>query len=379
MSRLDWDGSVTVVDLFCGAGGISQGFSLVKGAEIVAGVDIDPIALMTHAANFPGLTLHLDLSSEAVDLAPVLRKRGLRRVDVVIGGPPCQGFSRLGKGFQRMRARAGLAKVDREDPRNGLYMGFLWGVLSLKPLVAVMENVPEIYDDVVEDAKAILCAAGYKVQSRVLDAADFGVAQRRRRFFLVAWRGVPEPGWPVPGRVRRTVAEAIGDLPRVPAGAYKEVLPWTFPEAPGPYLRRMRAALPGSERRLIRDHVCRAHAMDDVIAFRLMHQKDKYEAVPDFLRRYRIDIFRDKYHRLPWREPAWTVTAHLSKDGYKYIHPRQARTISVREAARLQSFPDRYRFAGGRTARYHQVGNAVPPLLAEALARKIVDAIRRGG
>lgn len=379
LKSIDWDDSVTVVDLFCGAGGMSQGFSQVEGVEVVAGIDVDAIALMTHAANFAGLALHVDLSDEPVELAGLLRKRGVKRVDVVVGGPPCQGFSRLGKGFQRMRARAGLAKVDREDPRNGLYLGFLSGVLSLKPLVAVMENVPEIYDEVVEDAKAILTSAGYTVDSRVLNAADFGVPQRRRRLFLVAWRRVPEPGWPAPRRSRRTVADAIGDLPRIVPGADKEVLPWGRPEYPGPYLRRMRAGLTGAERRLIRDHVCRAHALDDIISFGVMGRKDRYDVVPDFLRRYRIDIFRDKYHRLPWREPAWTVTAHLSKDGYKYIHPRQARTISVREAARLQGFPDRYRLAGARTSRYHQIGNAVPPPLAEALARTVVAAVRQGG
>jgi DNA (cytosine-5)-methyltransferase 1 len=107
-----------------------------------------------------------------------------------------------------------------------------------------------------------------------------------------------------------------------------------------------------------------------------MHEGDTYTMVPPRLRRYRSDIFADKYHRMVFDESAWTVTAHLAKDGYKYIHPSQHRTLSVREAARIQSFPDRFRFAGSRTDRYRQIGNAVPPLLAEAVARTVLPLVR---
>jgi DNA (cytosine-5)-methyltransferase 1 len=138
----------------------------------------------------------------------------------------------------------------------------------------------------------------------------------------------------------------------------------------------MRAGLRGLSRQIVTDHVTRAHRPEDVAAFAGMAEDDRYAAVPESMRRYRSDIFDDKYHRMVWDRPSWTVTAHLAKDGYNYIHPRQARTISVREAARIQSFPDRYRFAGSRTHRFAHIGNAVPPLLARAVGRAVVNLFR---
>ena len=129
------------------------------------------------------------------------------------------------------------------------------------------------------------------------------------------------------------------------------------------------------------DHITRAHREDDKIIFRLMSEGEYFVDVPESLRRYRSDIFRDKYRKLLWDEPSWTVTAHLKKDSYRYIHPdrEQARTISLREAARIQSFPDRWRFAGYRSNAFAQVGNAVPPLLARAIAGTIARQLRSKG
>ena len=126
---------------------------------------------------------------------------------------------------------------------------------------------------------------------------------------------------------------------------------------------------------LIRDHVTRAVRPDDAEIFALMEPGDTYLDVPEHLRRYRSDIFNDKYLRLSFDDLSRTITAHIAKDGYWYIHPREDRTLSIREAARIQTFPDRFRFAGHPSTRYHQIGNAVPPLLASAIATSLRSAL----
>jgi DNA (cytosine-5)-methyltransferase 1 len=182
-----------------------------------------------------------------------------------------------------------------------------------------------------------------------------------------------EVNWPLPQPRKFTVRDAIADLPEIAAGHIAEEAEWNRPKIVNAYLAEMRKGLTRDSKTKVRDHVTRAHREEDIRSFSFMGEGDKYSAVPVELRRYRDDIFTDKYHRMKWSHPAWTVTAHLSKDGYKYIHPQQNRTLSVREAARLQSFPDRFRLAGSRTSRWAQIGNAVPPKLAAALGATIRD------
>ena len=136
--------------------------------------------------------------------------------------------------------------------------------------------------------------------------------------------------------------------------------------------------LRGSEALLIRDHVTRSVRPDDAEIYKLMEPGDTYLDVPEHLRRYRSDIFSDKYLRLSFDDLSRTITAHIAKDGYWYIHPREDRTLSIREAARIQTFPDRFRFAGHPSSRYQQIGNAVPPLLASVIASSVRNAIADG-
>ena len=136
-----------------------------------------------------------------------------------------------------------------------------------------------------------------------------------------------------------------------------------------------RRGLRGTESLMIRDHVTRAVRPDDAEIFALMEPGDTYLDVPEHLRRYRSDIFNDKYLRLSFDDLSRTITAHIAKDGYWYIHPREDRTLSIREAARIQTFPDRFRFAGHPSTRYRQIGNAVPPLLASAIATSLRSAL----
>jgi DNA (cytosine-5)-methyltransferase 1 len=222
--------------------------------------------------------------------------------------------------------------------------------------------------------------AGYTVDYRSLDAADFGVPQHRKRVFFIGNRlGLPNP-FPKAqdhgSREKRHIPvwNAIGDLPILRAGGGSEEMEYnrhTFD-------RYQDWAREGSSRVL--NHVARPHKPRDLETFRQMRPGSKWKDLPKKYRDlygYRDDIFSDKFKRL-WKKkkPSWTITAHLSKDGYVYIHPTQSRTITVREAARLQSFPDRFVFKGSRTSQFRQVGNAVPPLMAEAVALGIKKVLK---
>lgn len=384
LSRLLSSRGPTALDLFSGAGGMSLGFAMA-GFRIVAGVDRDPWAVETHVHNLGGVGLVRTLTDKEEDVRAVLGEVGVPKVDVLIGGPPCQGFARVGRGKILSLVRSeNPERVDEwEDRRNELFKAYLAFVRVLRPKMLVMENVPDmsIYHDgqTVHRMISSLKRMGYEASPMILNAADYGVPQNRIRLFIVANRigrqMVPphrlHTGRPV------TLRQAIGDLPRIRPEESADVLrydgrPRTV------YARMMRGWLSESDRCLIYDHTVRRYAEDDQQAFRFMAEGQRYTDLPPHFRRYRSDIFDDKYHKLYWDRPSWTITAHIARDGYKYIHPdpEQVRTITVREAARIQSFPDWFRFAGFRTNRLTQIGNAVPPLLAQAIALMFREQLR---
>ncbi len=378
-TKFDWDSNVTIVDLFSGAGGLSFGLDSVPGMAVVAAFERNAWACETHSANMAAPVVSCDIATVG-SFRTALDGFGVQRVDVLAGGPPCQGFSKLGKGALRKMALSDGRRVDIEDERNWLFRHFIRAVRELRPQVVIMENVPELlrYESIVEEIRDVFWELGYAFDRRFLHAEKHGVPQRRRRLFMVANKHGCAVPWPDENRrvKERTLRDAIGDLPEVPPMQLEEELEWLRPGRTAPYLQEMRRGLRGAVAGLVRDHVTRFHGEKDVAAFRHMQEGDMYGAVPEELRRYRSDIFVDKFHRMMWERPAWTVTAHIAKDGYKYIHPEQHRTLSVREAARIQSFPDRFRFAGSRTHRFTQIGNAVPPKLATALGRTLLPLVR---
>jgi len=177
-----------------------------------------------------------------------------------------------------------------------------------------------------------------------------------------------------------TVADAIGDLPSVeggwrPEGGAIGFRNYTPPKKATTFVRRMRERLPASDQRRVYDHITRPVRDDDKQAFARMDSTTLYSDLPKRLKRYRDDIFDDKYKRLDAGLPSRSITAHIAKDGYWYIHPTQDRTLTVREAARLQTFPDHVRFAGPPSAAFRQIGNAVPPRLAERVGKRIIVAL----
>jgi len=365
---------LTAIDLFCGAGGLSLGLQ-ASGFTVLVGADNDALAVETHAANLMSLPYLGDLTHPE-DLLEHLSAWGIETVDLVAGGVPCQPFSSAGRAKIRSLVEARVRP--RDDPRAILWQSFVRVVEHLRPRAVLLENVPDLAG---WDEGAVLvgfCEAlrqiGYETDARILQAYEHGVPQHRSRLFIVAVREGTDFKWPAPDPSGPpTLWDAIGDLPTVEGGQRDERLP--YDRAKTPLQMRLRAGVADPDRRWVYDHITRSVRPDDMEAFRLLQPGGTYRDVPEALRRYRSDIFTDKYKRLSKDELSRTITAHIARDGYWYIHPIQHRTLSVREAARIQTFPDWFRFAGEPSHRFRQVGNAVPPALGEAVGRAVVAAL----
>lgn len=374
-------------DLFCGAGGLSLGLSQA-GFDVVLAVDTDKEALDTHRAHHPGLSVDWDLGDpDAVErVARLVRDMG---VTLVAGGPPCQPFSRAGRSMMRDLVRTG--RRQEHDHRRDLSESFLGVVELATPPAVIVENVPDMALDrgmvILRTMIERLENIGYAVEERVVDTWRYGVPQFRQRLILVALAEGVEFTWPQESVERVTVDNAIGDLPPVEGG-------WRPTNGDGPdpvasgwlgyagprtdFQRQARAAVAPGDADRVYDHITRPVREDDALAFAQMEPGTRYSDLDPDLKRYRDDIFNDKYKRLDPNDVSRTITAHIAKDGYWYIHPYQDRTLTVREAARLQTFPDSVRFAGPPSAAFRQIGNAVPVRLGHRIGEAVLSSLDRG-
>lgn len=445
-----------VLDLFSGCGGFSLGFQ-AAGFRIAGSVEIDPSARATHAANFPE-AVHFEDATTA-DPAEVGACLAGAPFTVLVGGPPCQAYARVGRA--KLRSVAARQNAHLDDPRVLLFRHWLRFVEAIRPHAVAMENVLDCLSvggrNVMEETAEALVSLGYVPRYTIMNAVHYGVPQMRDRAFLLAYRqdlGV-EPVFPEPTRAHdlpkgylhsrhvatsgagaaasrffvpprhplsglppaTTAGEAIGDLPRLAgskaAGATKgrrstgDLAAYRADVAPSEYASRLRSGGPDGG---TSGHVTRAIGRDAVlcglmpsgseypaahaIAERLLSEEIAGRAamgrpVPDCeLPALRAGIvpphpphtFPNRWWKLVADRPTRTLLAHLGKDGYSQIHydDAQGRVISVREAARLQSFPDGFRFEGTMNNAFRQIGNAVPPLLAEAIARSLAVALACG-
>lgn len=375
------EGALLGADLFAGAGGLSEGLRQA-GIEVVLAVDHYNYAVQTHASRFPGLSTSWDLSTaESVQrVADLMTEAG---IDVLAGGPPCQPFSKAGRAGIRNLVQKG--ERDPVDERRDLWRAYLEVVTLARPRAVIMENVPDIALDnemfIVRSMVTELEKLGYSVEGKVVDTWRYGVPQFRQRFILVALRDEISFDWPEENTRKVSVWNAIGDLPEVEGGDRPNGPKdgwWTYDRPITSFQRDMRSKVSESERHKIFDHITRPVREDDRLAFEQMTAETKYSDLPAELRRYRSDIFNDKYKRLDENDLSRTITAHIAKDGYGFIHPRQPRTLTVREAARLQTFPDDFRFAGPPSAAFKQIGNAVPVRLGRAIGQAVVSSLKRG-
>lgn len=359
------DGRRLAVDLFSGAGGLSLGLE-EAGWTVAVSVDNDEKALQTHRHNFAGLAIARDLGdkTQRQSLVDLLRKT---RIDLVAGGPPCQPFSRAG--YSKIRSLVAAGHREEHDSRRQLWQAFLDIAITVRPRAVLMENVPDMAfgDDfaVVRTMVDELEGAGYHTEFKLVDAWRHGVPQHRKRLILVARSDVGYFPWPAKTGTQTTLHEAIGDLPDLGYTTGSRELPYGKPQSLSPFAEMMRG---GARDDVILDHMTRPVRDDDREIFKLMDASTLYSKVPEEYRRYKVETFDDKYKKLDWNDVSRSITAHIAKDGYWYIHPEQLRTLSVREAARIQTFPDRFRFAGTRSDAFRQIGNAVPPLLGQAAA-----------
>jgi DNA (cytosine-5)-methyltransferase 1 len=320
----------TVIDLFAGAGLFSGAFKS-QGFELIQAVEIDKIAVETYQQNLGG---HIECGDASV-LTPK------SKCDVLIGGPPCQGFSTLGK-------------RDASDPRNRLCMEMVrWAELA-QPKVVVVENVEAfLRSSQCQQMKEGFLAAGYKVTEAVVNASDLGVPQHRKRSFVIAAKSRPIELAPKK-RNTKTVRTAWRNLPSEPNGVNLHVL--TQPSELA--LARMRVIPPGGDKRDI-----------------LVAQPDL--APPSWFKVTRE--VTDVWGRIHWDRPSNTLrTSLLNPSKGRYIHPEQNRVITLREAARLQSIPDRWKFTGLPTQVARQIGNSVPPGLGRFVAKTVMTHLSNG-
>lgn len=379
--------AMSMVDLFAGAGGMSLGLTDAGFVPVLA-VELEEWACETYRANHPELPRDRVLAGDIrkIDPASGLALLKGKRPDLVVGGPPCQGFSLIGK-----RGRSKTRFID--DPRNKLYGEYVRWVAQLRPRFVVIENVPGLYSyangAIRRDIEASLMEIGYAVDDLVLDAGRLGVPQKRQRVVFVG-ASVENYGGEATTLVRRVVAllealsrpevtlhEAIADLPALEAGTGSEASLTRSLSSPSAYAQEMGA----QKGRVLYHHVARPINLRDKLLYaRLKPGETAGDAIDQGARHlmvYRNDVFEDKYRRLRYEEPAPTIMSHLAKDGHMFIHPdpKQRRSLTVREAARIQSFPDDFLFLGPRTAQFTQVGNAVPPRLARAIGEAIKQAL----
>lgn len=354
------------VDLFAGAGGMSLGFQSV-GFTMAAAVDVDPIHAETYGSNFPGVaTMVADLAMTSGQSIRDAAGLGDTDLAVVLGGPPCQGFS---VGGRRLRS----------DPRNALIEQFARLVVELRPRYFVLENVVGILGGVSQDgalaaAIGVLEEGGYSVVRpiRSLNAADYGVPQRRRRVFVLGSRtdAVP-PDYPAPGlphslTKRPTVGDAIMDLL-----ADQDERSDSGPKAVAEFATLMRGDFGRAEGGPTPDH---SPTGNDVVSHSAT-VRDRFARTKAGERE-----LVSRFHRLDLGGIAPTLRAGSDRDNGRFtaprpIHPLEPRCITTREAARLHSFPDWFEFNHTKWHGFRQIGNAVPPLLAAAVAGSVMAAL----
>ena len=414
-----------VLDMFSGGGGLTEGF-VRKSFDFVAHIEKDPHAVNTlqtrllyhnlqdldendlyeqyyeeriSREEFVGNTLaktnqkHLIIdqeisqSTEKTIIAEIqselLDRFGRTSVDVIIGGPPCQAYSLVGRG----KDKNGM----RNDPRNYLYKHYLHFLKVFQPEIFVFENVPGIisakkgliYNNVIRGCSDI----GYHLdkETHILNACDFGVLQNRKRVIFIGWKKDHQLDYPdfLSKKLEENINGLLKDLPELQAGEGTDDFQLYGEEKPSQYLisKKIRNGNDG-----IRHHQARKHNINDRKIYKIAiekwndsKQRLHYNELPEKLKTHKNRlVFRDRFKVVDGNSYSHAILAHLGKDGHYFIHPdlTQARSLTVREAARIQSFPDDYLFEGPRLAKYVQVGNAVPPLMAEGIAAKIQGMLR---
>lgn len=382
---------LTLIDFFCGAGGLSLGF-LQEGFNVKLASDIEDVCIHSYTYNHPELPSTKVIQEDIRDFIHEIDDYIDEPIDIVVGGPPCQGFS-----------SANQRRII-DDPRNELYKYFLMMVEKILPKFVVMENVKgmlKVADQVVEDYGSIQVekegkTLSYNVGYEVLKSNEFSVAQNRQRLIYIAIRSdICEELKIAPDDIFKQIHEnnenkpiyvlndALNDIKPLEACRIKNATDMdsdTFGKKidvnPNEEHNNAYLNLINQNRKIpyLFNHKSRYCNDNNYEIYSRMEQGDDStsEKIQDImLYSHRNHIFKDKYFKLYADKPCRTITAHLKVDGHSHIHPFQVRSITPREAARVQSFPDDYFFWGSYTKTYMQIGNAVPPVMSRGIAKVI--------
>lgn len=415
------------IDLFAGAGGLSEGF-IRAGCSPVAHIEMNIDAINTIKTR---ISYYYLKSKNKLDIYNKYLEHGISRdelysyipkeklntaicvklteeniedvfnevdknikkskeIDFIVGGPPCQAYSLVGRSIKiakdKMKKKNNETVVD--DPRNYLYKLYFQFLSKYKPKAFVFENVTGLLNAqngmFYKDFAKLTESIGYNVDNKILKAEDYGVLQSRRRVIIVGWRSDINEKYP---KFRKrnltcTLNEMLSDLPKLNPGEENN----NYQNAPCNYL--IQSGIRTKNDNILTEHICRPHLERDREIYRHVinawnngHKRLHYDELPENLKTHKNrKSFIDRFKVVEGdTNTCHTMMAHISKDGHYFIHPdiQQARSLSVREAARIQSFPDNYYFEGSRTAAFTQIGNAVPPLMAEVIAKELVRILKK--
>ncbi len=388
-----------IIDLFCGTGGFSKGFENAGGFEVVYGTDLLPVAVETFSLNHPeAASVAGDIRTFEPDAASAVIRLGRGEVDVIIGGPPCQGFSSI---------RPNRRSYD-DDPRNSLFMDFAVYVAFFRPAMFVMENVVGLATHkagtTLEAIQETFHDLGYETDWRILNAAHFGVPQKRERLIMLGAERGTALSFPVPTHGGTAIGRTIGfrqrermlqpglaptlmDGPIIEAEPVQDVVttmdaiddlpPIGSGESAIEYDAPPRNGYQGARRRNATDltlHASTKHT--DKMLEIIRHSGPNIASIPKHLI---SSGFSSCYSRLSADEPSVTITVNfVHPASNRCIHPTLNRALTPREGARIQSYDDDFRFAGSRAQIVRQIGNAVPPLLGQALGAHVAALLSAG-
>lgn len=343
-----------VVDLFAGVGGLSQGF-ISKGFEIEFAIEYIKDIAHSYKLNHPKTTVY-DEDISQIDLSKLIDKH--KNIDVIVGGPPCQGFSQKGK------------RLSINDDRNFMFKKFIDAVAVFQPKYFVLENVPNVLTTADGFFKEEIITGfeelGYVVNAKTLNASDFGVPQNRKRAFFVGSKNGTLLEFPKPKKKKTTIKEAIYDLPFIASGEGCEFFEYEKPTN-SDYQKMLRKNSKG-----IFNHFATNHSKIALERLELIPKGKGREVLPKEHRTK--SIYSGTWSRLLEDGIASTITTRFdTPSSGLFTHPILNRCLTVREAARIQSFSDSFIFYGTKTSQMKQVGNAVPPLLAKEIATIILN------
>lgn len=351
--KIRWKNNLNAIDLFCGCGGLSLGFEKA-GVNILLGIDNDQMALNTFKLNHKGSQYICgDITQISYEL-DIKNAIGNKKIDIIVGGPPCQGMS-----------LSGHRKFD--DPRNKLYLSYIRLVDEIRPKAFVIENVPGLVSlfggSIKESIIERFTEMGYIVTYKIVCAADYGVPQNRKRVIFV---GLKNQQFEFPRKETNDVSceMALSDLPPLIEDLGEPISEYNS-EPTNEYQRLMR-----KESLNVQNHIAASHSEKIKHIISLVPDGGNHKDLPEEYKSSRN--FHVAWTRFNSQKPAPTIdTGHRHHFHYKYN-----RVPTVRECARLQSFPDDFIFLGNKTQQFRQVGNAVPPLMAQKIAKQLLEYLK---